>query len=124
MQNTAVGIFNPAVLFARHGMSGEKPPRRLTAEHRPDTVDDCFFRPADVRDQRVRRDDRANALNQINNSANRRGKKNQVAALDCRDRIFNRRVYGAHLQCAIQHGGSVTSDDAPFESRGLDRQRK
>src|SRR6185437_14442375 len=110
------------MLFAGHRMSANEPPRCILTKDRPRTIDNFLLGAAYIGDQGIRRCQRANTLNQIDNRSHRRSQHNQAAPLDGFNRIFRAQIHCAHGPRAIQDCLTVAAHDLAAKASSLERE--
>src|ERR1051326_1410963 len=103
------------MFLPRHGMAANKTLRGLIAKNSACPIKDFFLRAANVGNQRVRRPDRPNPFNQVDDSAHRRGKDDQVASRYGFHRIFRPGIDGAHAAGAIYYRPAIATNNLPAE---------
>src|SRR3954470_15599564 len=111
-----IGMLNTAVFLTGHRMPRQEPGRYTGAEDVFGSRHDFRLRRAYIGDQCVRRDQRANSLEQIDDAAHRRGENDKVAAAH---RFFG--IDSCFINCAEiarlqQHMLSIAPHNAPRES--------
>src|SRR4051794_801026 len=96
-KEVGIGEFDATAFFAGHGVSGEKTFRDVSAENVAGAGHDFKLGAADVGDEGVGRDERADALEQIDDGADRGGKDDEIASLYRLFGIGNALVDGAKV---------------------------
>src|SRR4029079_14676690 len=105
-------------------MSGEKTAAYIGAEHVARTRHDLGLGGADVGDQRVRRNQRADALEQVDNAADGRGENDEITAANSLCGIGDSVVDGAEIVRLLEHMLAIAADDAANKSALANGQRK
>src|ERR1041385_3128866 len=103
------------MFLPRHGMAANKTLRGLIAKNSACPIKDFFLGAANVGNQRVRWRDRPNPFNQVDDSAHRRGKDNEVASRYGFYRIFRPGIDGAHAAGAIYYRPAIATNNLPAE---------
>src|SRR5215471_12358709 len=93
-------------------MSAEKALASLAAKNRTRAVQNFHLGAANVSNKRSRRDNWADAFDQIDNRADGSCKQNQITALHSLLGIFRPGVQGSHFARALQHMRPIAADDA------------